>query len=70
MIKSLKKVDLCNKAIQFFFFLLLESGIVFRSVKEVERYLQTGEVPKQAKKPQWSVTDFYSFESNEEMVMN
>ncbi|KAF3335273.1 Methyl-CpG-binding domain-containing protein 13 [Carex littledalei] len=44
-----------------------ESGIVFRSVKEVERYLQTGEVPKQARKPQLSVTDFYSFESSKEM---
>jgi hypothetical protein len=62
--------------LQFIFFFFLqyytdpESGIVFRSIKEVERYLQTGEVAKQASVPRRSITDIYSFEGSAEMVIN
>ncbi|KAJ3689294.1 hypothetical protein LUZ61_018458 [Rhynchospora tenuis] len=44
-----------------------ESGLVFRSLVEVKRYLQTGEVSKHARVPRQTITDMYSFESSAEM---
>ncbi|KAJ4806176.1 Methyl-CpG-binding domain-containing protein 13 [Rhynchospora pubera] len=47
-----------------------ESGLVFRSLVDVKRYLQTGEVSKNARVPRQTITDLYSFECSAEMVMN